>query len=324
MSFRIVRKQPASPAQAHPSGEQRSDPAQEPSALAQAPADVSEGPARPRQVAPDDRNTFRVSARRLATPLQLTSRMFDVLRLVGVVGPAPFDLLERLAPALVSDLSGKRSLRRLLYRDLERLERARLVRTRRLPLARAGVYAVTPAGAGLLRAHDAADVPEDALERFMAFPDHEAGLRLVRAELLLARFAPSSPIQSLAFDDRARFPVDGGRAYEPDGYCELTFEGGDRRVVFIELDRATKPGATWEAKMQKAAPVISAHGPEARLLVLAPAPGRLANLLQAAAGTFGAAGQLRGCVLGEFTAARVLQPGFMGAGAQRAPDLFNT
>lgn len=318
--MRIVRKQPAElPPAAPGTGERSAPPSSE------LPRTGAPGPSSPPHAAPTSVGLPSVSVPGASTiaPAGLTNRTFDVLRLVGVLGPAPVSLLERLAPSMVPGLATVRSAHRLLCRELERLQRARYVRTRRLPLARAGVYAVTPAGAGLLRAHDAADVPEDALERFMAFPDHERGLRLVRAELLLARFAPSSPIRSLAFDDRARFPLEGARAYEPDGYYELALESGDRRILFVELDRATKPGATWEAKMQKAAPVISAHGPAARLLVLAPAPGRLANLLQVAAEVFGtAAGQLRGCVLSEFTAARVLHPGFMGAGAQPAMHLF--
>lgn len=260
-------------------------------------------------------------------PAGLSPRTFAVLRLVGLVGPAPFALLERLAPILVEGLAGKRSARRLLYRELERAQRSKLVVTRRLPLATAGVYAVSAAGAGLLRAHDAADVPTDALDRYLTCPDHEAGLRQIRAKLLLARFAPSGSgergLRSLAFDDRRRFPLDGAHSYEPDGFYELGLGDGSHRVLVMEFDRTTKPLGAWADKLSKCAVALASSGPSARLLVVALAPRRLATLLEVAAEVLGPARErLRGIVLDQFIVDALWRPVFMASDGRAGARLF--
>lgn len=291
------------------------------SAPASAPLRIVPGPAFP---VPSAGPAERTSA---PLPPGMSTRTLAVLREVGLLGPAPFAMLERLAPFLVPGLAGRRSLRRLLYRELERLEAARLVVSRRLPLAAAGVYAVTAAGADLLRAHDLADVPPDALERFLAFPDHEAGLRRFRAELLRARFADAGGgrpgLATLALDDRARFDLDAGRAYEPDGHYVLGLPDGQERVLLVELDRTTKPLAAWRDKTTKAAAVMATLDTRARLLVLALAPRRLATLLDVAAEVLGPRrDSLRGAVLEHVTSSSLWLPVFGGAGRQTGLHLL--
>lgn len=254
---------------------------------------------------------------------EVSPRGDALLRCVAGLGPLFFVQIRRALPAFAPDLPLRKTTNRLLYRELSLLVRKRLIGIRRPAGARAGVYHVTERGAGLLEGKGAGPVDVEGIVRFLARPAHEELVRGLAVELVLARALHGQVLTSLAWSFVERFASTNGQGdYVPDLVGWLGLGNKLEWVLLCEIDRGTEPLGRWEAKLDRAAPVLASCGPTGRLLVLAEGKRRL-QLLAERARTVGQelASRMRWALPGDVTAEALLEPRFLAIDDSGSHDL---
>lgn len=218
------------------------------------------------------------------TPSPISDRNMPLMRCLGHCGPLYFHQIERALPVFIPDLQKKQTRQRLLYRELAKLTKSRLVGSRRPRGCRASAYYLTKKGAEKLEAFGHGQVDLSVVQRFFDDPFHEEILHGFTVEVLRARHLSPNMISEVAWSLVERFefesPNEGGKkAYEPDAMLWLTLMDKRELTVLLEVDRGTETLTRWREKMSKTDLVLQAQEGRSRLLVITETTGRLKSLM---------------------------------------------
>lgn len=226
------------------------------------------------------------------SPTPFSERSIALLRCVGHCGPLYFNQVLRVLPAFAPLLNERKSRERLLYGELARLVKRRLLGRRRPVGGRSAAYFSTARGAALVEASGHGSPDLSSVDRFFSKPAHDEILHGLVVELVLAKAQGESSLLELAWSHSERYEVNlaaGGRngQYEPDAMLWLTLEDRQELTVFVEVDRGTETLGYWTRKIEKVKGLLLGCGSSGLLLVVAEGARRLRSLLSATHEAFG-------------------------------------